>query len=158
MCSMESILTKCGDSWYGKNRARMAATLNSFILRDVRSVCEVKRGLPEAPHEPLQYFAGWRVHQPGADKSQERVYVLIEVRIERRCLECAIERAGCVGEQGVFEIDGAGRHIRANMDGECGGEGTQLGECGGGEGVYRVEVVQVGISAGEQIGLGVPLF
>ena len=122
---------------------------------------EGKRDLPEAPHEPLQYFAGGRVHQPGTEKSQERVYVLIEVRVELWCLECAIERAGCVGEQGVFEIDGAERRIGANMDGfrrERGGEGTEVDECGGGEGVYRVEVVEVGVSAGEEIRLGPPLF
>lgn len=37
MCNMESILTKCGDSWYGKNNARVGATLNSLILMDVVS-------------------------------------------------------------------------------------------------------------------------
>lgn len=55
MCNIESILTKCGDSWYGKNNARMAGRLNSFILVDVTIGYsrEVKSSIPEAPDEPL---------------------------------------------------------------------------------------------------------
>ena len=35
MCKMVSIFAKCGESWKGRNRARTAVILNSWILRSI---------------------------------------------------------------------------------------------------------------------------
>lgn len=67
----------------------------------------MKQDLPETPDEPLQYLVRGRVHQPRTEESKQRVYILVEGRIEFWRLECAIESPGCIGEEGVLKIDGA---------------------------------------------------